>query len=330
MKHMRSNIPLHVLDLQDDLIQPFQLESSQLRGRAVKLGPVLDEILGPHAYPETVAHMVAETITLALLLASMLKYEGIFTLQAKGDGPIGMLVADVTSNGDVRGCATYDPERLAHADEQIAALHTVETSQNHLAQYLGKGYIAFTVDQGAHTERYQGIVELKGSSLVDCVQHYFSQSEQIGTGIQMAAGIRDGKWRAGGLMLQHMPEDRANPEAILGDVNEDDWRRAMILMGSCRDDEFLAADLTCNELLFRLFNEEGVRIYAPIVVTKDCRCEIGKIEALLAGMPDDDIDYMIKDGKIEVRCEFCSRTFEFEERALRAKIASLRKKETVI
>lgn len=304
----------------DNVIQPFQLESSSLRGRAVRLGTLLNDILEPHDYPDSVAHLVAETITLTLLLSSMLKYEGIFTLQARGDGPVSMLVADVTSGGEVRGCASYDAERLEHAAGRIAALDTVEGSQNHLAQYLGLGHIMFTVDQG--TDRYQGIVELKGPSLVDCVQHYFTQSEQIGTGIKMAAGMRNGVWRAGGLMLQHMPEDQKNPEAGRGNVREDDWRRAMVLMDTCSDNEFLDADLHSNALLMRLFHEEGVRVFSPQNVTKGCRCSDEKVINILAGMSGEDKDYMAKNGKIEVHCEFCSRDFVFDLKEVRDKIDS--------
>ncbi len=293
----------------DNIIQPFQLESSSLRGRCVRSGEVLDQILSAHDYPNPVAHLVAETVTLALLLSSMLKYEGIFTLQASGDGPVKMLVADVSATGEVRGCAAFDEERVEAARQQILALKTPEGSQNHLAQYLGTGYIAFTVDQGAGMDRNQGIVELKGSSLVDCVQHYFSQSEQIKTGIKMAVGERDGAWRAGGLMLQNMPEDDGQGEDFTSNLSEDDWRRAMVLMDSCSDDEFLDPDLHSNTLLVRLFHEEGVRVFDALPMVKSCRCEEEKVRLMIAGMPFDDIEYITKDGKIEVKCEFCSHNY---------------------
>lgn len=305
----------------DDIIQPFQLESSSLRGRVVRLGGVLDDILGAHEYPDAVAHLVAETVTLALLLSSMLKYEGIFTLQTKGDGPVSMLVADVTSGGDVRGCASFDPERLEHAAAQLEALEATESAQNHLAQYLGKGYIAFTVDQAGMKERYQGIVDLHGASLIDCVQHYFNQSEQIGTGIKMAVGIRDGRWRAGGIMLQKLPEDDGYSEHALSNTQEDDWRRSMILMGSCTDGEFLDAGLHSNGLLMRLFHEEGVRVFQPIPVTKSCRCNDDKVRNILGMMGDDDLDYMAQEGRIVMRCEFCSREYGFDLAAVRAERA---------
>ena len=137
----------------DDVVQGFQLDTSSLRGRAVRLGSVLNDILEPHAYPNPVAHLVAETVTLALLLSSMLKYEGVFTLQIKGDGPVDLVVADVTSAGEVRACAHFDDERLEQARQQLAGLKATESSRNHLAQYLGKGYIAFTVEQGEPVER---------------------------------------------------------------------------------------------------------------------------------------------------------------------------------
>ncbi len=298
---------------QDNFTQPFQLESSHLRGRIVRVGDVLDQILDAHNYPLPVAHLVAETTVLALALASMMKYEGIFTLQAQGDGPVRMLVADVTSDGAVRACASFDEERFEAAREKLAALKTTEGGQNHLAQYLGKGYIAFTVDQGKHTDRYQGIVELRGASMVDCVQHYFAQSEQIGTGIKMAVGRRDGGWRAEAIMLQNMPEDGVQP---VGNLDEDDWRRAMILLDSCTDDEFLAPDIGANELLLRLFHEEGVRVYERKDVQHKCRCDRNRVQNILFSMGADDIREASIDGQIEMVCEFCSHAYLFEEKVI--------------
>lgn len=299
----------------DDLVKPFLLESSNLRGRLVRLGPVLDEILNAHDYPKPVAHLMAETMTLALLLSSMLKYEGIFTLQTKGDGPVGMLVSDITSDGAMRGCASYDADRLETARQALAAMKSVEASQNHLAQYLGKGYIAFTVDQGNDSERYQGIVELNGASLVDCVQHYFKQSEQIGTGIKMAVGQREGKWRSSGIMLQTMPtneEDQPHYQTNRDNIDEDAWRRAMIFLDSCTEDEFLSPELDPNALLHRLFNEEGVRVYTPKEIYHECRCSADRVENILKSMQVDDIEYLIQDGKITMTCEFCSKNYEYD------------------
>lgn len=308
----------------DNLVKPFILEASNFRGRVVRLGSVLDDILKAHDYPKPVAHLVAETATLALMLSAMLKYEGIFTLQAQGDGPINMLVADVTSDGDVRACASFHEERLETARAQLSAMKSIESSQNHLAQYLGKGYIAFTVDQ-IGVDRYQGIVELRGSSLVDCVQHYFTQSEQIGTGIKMAVGQRDGEWRSAGIMLQKMPEEQTvRFQSNRVDLDEDDWRRTMIFLQSCTEEELLDPNLAPNDLLTRLFHEEGVRVFEPRVVTKSCRCSNDKVESVLNMMSDDDIDYMDKDGEISMKCEFCSKEYIYATDDVRKKIRGSR------
>lgn len=295
----------------DNFVQTFYLEHANLRGRIVRLGSVLHDILAAHDYPLPVAHVVGEAVTLTAALSSMLKYEGIFTLQTSGDGAIKMLVSDMTSDGDLRGCASYDTERLQQARAQIEALKTTESSQNHLAQYLGKGHLAFTVDQGANTERYQGIVGLEGASLVDCVQHYFAQSEQIGTGIKMAIGQRDGVWRGGAIMLQHMPEDDINHTAGESNINEDDWRRAMIFLESCKEDEFLDESISSEDLLFRLFHEEGLRVYPVKPVQKKCRCSEAQILTVLSGLEDDELLEMSVENAIDADCEFCSHKYVF-------------------
>lgn len=290
--------------------QPFQLETSNLRGRHVKLDSVLNDILTAHDYPLPIAHLVAETITLTLLLSSMLKYEGIFTLQIKGDGPVSMLVADIIQpDGVIRGCAAYDDKRLKSAREQLSALKTSETSQNNLAQYLGKGYLAFTVDPSDGGEQYQGIVDLQGANLTECVQHYFKQSEQIDTGIKMAVGQRDEAWHAGGIMLQTMPEDEANIRSGVSNLDEDDWRRAMVLMDSVTEDELLSTELSINDVLIRLFHQEGVRVFDPTTVKKGCRCSQERVENMVSMMGEDDIAYMVEKGQIEMMCEFCSTVY---------------------
>ena len=295
-----------------NIILPFQLEKSNLRGRVVKISDILDEILIAHNYPKPVSHLVAESTTLSLALTSMLKFEGIFTLQAQGDGPVKMLVSDVVSPASVRSCANFDEDRVEQARQQLAAMSVPETSQNHLAQYLGKGYLAFTIDRKGEEERYQGIVELNGASLVDCVQDYFKQSEQIDTAFKMAVGLRDGKWHGTVIMLQKMPEG----DEPLGNTHEDDWRRAMILMESATDDELLSDELNCKDLLYRLFHEDGVRVYDHANVIKECRCDVERVQNIVRSLPESDREYIIKDGVIEMTCEFCSKVFRMDPKTL--------------
>jgi molecular chaperone Hsp33 len=286
--------------LDDDIIQPFQLETTAFRGRLVRLGGSLDEIMGKHAYPAPVARLLAEALALAGALAGALKYDGIFTLQTKGDGPVGMMVADVTSAGDVRGYAQFDAARLDGIAEDAG-----------IAALVGKGYLAFTVDQGEHTERYQGIVELLGETLADCTHHYFRQSEQLVTGLSVTARRIDGQWRAGALMLQRLAEGAANLASAT--VEADDWKRSMVLMGTVTSDELVDPQLTAHTLLFRLFHEEGVRAFAPVHVRHACRCSRERVETVLRALPADDIDHMKVDGVITATCEFCSTAYRFTD-----------------
>lgn len=288
--------------MDDNFVQSFQLESSHIRGRIVRLGSVLDDILNAHkTYPEDVLHLTGEMLTLCVMLSSMLKYDGIFTLQAKGDGPVSMLVADVLNGNKIRACAGFKQERLA-----------AESHKGNPAALLGSGHLAFTVDQGEHMDRYQGIVELRPESLIASVQHYFSQSEQIGTGMVMTVGRKDGKWRATGIMVQQMPEETAEYNKDQSNFHEDDWRRTMVLLSSVKDEEMLDDQLSANDLLFRLFHEEGVRIFEAQKLENSCRCSPERVEGILSGMSNDDIDEMIVDGKIIMTCEFCSRDYVFD------------------
>ena len=289
----------------DDLVQPFQIDPFALRGRLVRLGPTVDRILSQHDYPEPVAAILGEAITLAVVLAGALKYDGIFTLQTKTDGPVKLIVADVSTEGAVRGYAQYDRERL----DRVPA-HSSEASPS-VPDLIGKGYIAFTVDQGEHTERYQGIVEVIGATLAECAQHYFRQSEQIQAGIKLSVARSgdNGAWRAGGLMLQRVPPEGGY--TVIADDVEDGWRRAMVLMSSATPAELVDPELSPHRLLFRLFHDEGVRVFRTHPIEARCRCSSERIGRILRSFPADDIEELRKDKVISVTCEFCNTRYEF-------------------
>lgn len=293
----------------DDMIQPFKIEGQAIRGRFVRLGPLAQEILSRHDYPRPVAAMLAEMLALAAALAATLKYEGVFTLQTKGDGPIRLMVADVTSGGDLRGYAQFDAERLARLGDAPLSV----------PRLLGAGYLAFTVDQGSHTERYQGIVELIGATLVDCMHHYFQQSEQFDAAIRVAVGAprRAGEaWRASALMLQRLP-----PGASAADEVEEGWRRTLALMASGRNAELLDPNLGPNDLLYRLFHEDGVRVFTPARLRAGCRCSRERVERVIRSLPPAEVDELKVEGRLSVTCEFCNTTYEFDE----ADVAALRR-----
>jgi molecular chaperone Hsp33 len=176
---------------------------------------------------------------------------------------------------------------------------------------LGGGYIAFTVDQGEHTERYQGIVELTGATLAECAQHYFRQSEQIQAGIKLAVARagENGQWRAGGLMLQRVPPEGGY--TVIADDVEDGWRRAMILMSSATGKEMVDPQLSAHRLLYRLFHDEGVRVYDTHPLEARCRCSSDRIRGILRSLPPADIDEIRQDKVTTVTCEFCNTTYEF-------------------
>ncbi|MEG3617207.1 Hsp33 family molecular chaperone HslO [Magnetovibrio sp. PR-2] len=280
-----------------DFAQTFQIEGQDVRGRLVRLGQALDDVLHAHAYPAPVSQMLAETLTLAVTLASALKYEGIFTLQIQSDGPISLLVADITSEGAVRGYARFDEQRVDDAEISDGAP---------VPRLLGSGHLAFTVDQGQDMERYQGIAELDGATLSECAHHYFRNSEQLDTAIFVASKIEDGNSRAGALMVQRMPSATGTPT----EDDEDSWRRAVAILSSLTEDELLDEGLDHDTLLFRLYHEDGVRAFEPHKVFQRCRCSREKIEDTIKTMPREEITN--EAGEVEVVCEFCKTDYIFD------------------
>ncbi len=308
----------------DDAVVPFQVDGLDTRGRAVQLGPLLDGILGRHSYPPAVARLLAEAVALAVILGTSLKFEGKFILQTQSDGPVNMLVADFRAPQSVRAYAGFDAEMLAEAEAG---------GRTSPAQLLGNGTLALTIDQGEFMQRYQGIVALDGSSLEEVARVYFRQSEQIPTHVRLSTATlieRDGdgkmveRIRAGGIIVQFLPE---SPERMRqGDIsggdapeghemfhNEDDaWLEAKALASTIEDSELTDPQVGVEGLLYRLFNERGVRVFAATKVLDDCSCSEDKIRGVLEGFSAEEIRDSVEDGKIEVRCEFCSTAYVFE------------------
>jgi molecular chaperone Hsp33 len=280
-----------------DYIRPFQIEALGIRGRAVRLSAVVNEIVHKHAYPEPVARLLVEMLTLAAALAAALKYDGVFTLQTKTDGPVRLMVVDVTSAGAMRGYAQFDQDAVLALPPEAS-----------LPRMLGGGYLAFTVDQGEDTDRYQGIVELIGADLVECVQHYFRQSEQLQAGFKLATAQTEGNWRSGAIMLQRLPADES---PIAMEAAEEAWRRAVTLLASCSSRELTDPDLPIDTLLYRLFHEDGVRVFAGHAPHAECRCSRERIRSVLKSLPHDELAELETDGGLQVTCEFCNSVYSF-------------------
>ena len=292
--------------IDDDISRPFQLEQSALRGRLIRLGDTVDLVLTRHNYPPAVSRLLGEMFVLAATLAGGLKFEGTFSLQTRGNGPVSLMVADCTHSGAMRGYAKFDADAVAAVDETT------------VPRLLGEGHFAVTVDQVDQATAYQGLVELDGDTLTDCMQKYFRQSEQVRTGMKIAvervpAGD-DMIWRAGAVMVQSIADD--NPEDD-GSKALEDWRRTMLLLGTVKDTELIDPDLSPERLLLRLFHEEGVRVYDAQPLCFRCRCSRERVETLLRQFNTADIEDMkLDDGALEVTCEFCNERYRFEEKAV--------------
>jgi len=306
----------------DDHVVPFQVEGLDVRGRAVQLGPMLDSILERHHYPTPVARLLAEVVVLTVLLGTSLKFEGKFTVQTKSDGPVDLLVADFSTPENVRAYARFDQALL---DKAIAAGETEPE------QLLGKGVLAFTIDQGKFSQPYQGIVALDGTSLEDIAGVYFRQSEQIPTRVRLAAaelfdrdenGKPRHRWRAGGLVAQFLPEapermrqaDLHGGDGDTGDrvhLEDDAWAEARSLVETVDADELTDPRVGTERLLFRLFHERGVRVYDPRAVFDRCSCSREKIGSVLKGFSAEEVEASQENGEIAVTCEFCSTTYRY-------------------
>jgi molecular chaperone Hsp33 len=296
----------------DDCVLPFAVEPLDLRGRLARLGPALDAILTRHAYPEPVALLLGEAAALTVLLGTALKSNGRFQLQTRTDGIVDMLVVDFDAPDRLRAFARFDAARLE------------EKGNPDSAALLGRGHLAFTIEQGADVARYQGVAPIEGGSLEQAAHVYFQQSEQIPTYIRLAAGqlvtTEGARWRAGGLLAQflpHSPERRRMADFHPGDAPEghmqperpedDSWIEAKALAATVEDHELLDPDLTPEDLAYRLFHERGVKAFPVQRLREACRCSDERIEAMLRSFSQKERDDMVgDDGMIGVTCEFCS------------------------
>ncbi|HVP98695.1 MAG TPA: Hsp33 family molecular chaperone [Roseiarcus sp.] len=292
----------------DDIVLPFAIESLSTRGRLVRLGPAIDSLLKRHDYPESVSKLVAEAAALAALLGSTLKLKGRFQLQTKSDGPVSMLLVDFDAPSNLRALARFDKARLAEAAPG--------------EDLLGSGHMALTIDPGGEMTRYQGVIALEGQGLEQAAHNYFERSEQIPTLARLAVGetvdSRGSAWRAGGLILQYLPgasrrradfpPGDAPQDAPTSEVEEDDaWAEAKARGVTTEAHELIDPTLSGERLLFRLFNERGVRVFKSTRLEAACRCSAEGIDAMLRSFPPEEIQQMVgDDGLIAVTCEFCS------------------------
>ena len=281
-------------------ILPFHLDERPVRGRLVRLGPLADALLRRHDYRPEVARIAGEAMALAAGLAAALKFEGSFSLQAKGDGPLSMLLADCTHAGALRGYATLNEEKFAGLETPSAAA------------LLGKGYLAFTCDQGPDMDRYQGIVAIEGETLTDMTGEYFRNSEQLDTYLKLACEETPAGWRASALVLERV----AGAGGLDQQEQQAAWQTATILARTISTQELLDDTLSGEQVLHRLFHAEGLRLDRPRPLSYGCRCSRDRLLNVLGGFSTDDLDHMADDGTITMTCEFCNFDFRFDRATL--------------
>jgi molecular chaperone Hsp33 len=291
-----------------DFVRSFQIEGMNVRGRIVHLTDAADRVIAAHGYPDSVSRVVGEALALAALLGASLKFDGTLTIQTRGTGPVRMIVADYASPGTIRACATFD----RHDVERLGATPA-------FGALVGDGSIAITIDQGDDMERYQGIVPLAGDGLADGAMSYFERSEQIPTRIKLGVATLSARgtdgarphWRAGAIMIQNL--------ATLGGQNapkvesSDDWVRASALFATTEAHELVDPQVDAERLLYRLFHEDGVRVFERQPLSFGCRCSADRVATVLAQYPQSELSGLADDdGMIRATCEFCSTVYQFE------------------
>ncbi len=309
----------------DDTILPFQLDRSDIRGRVARLDGVLGRILDQHAYPPQVEALVAEVALLTALIGQTVKLRWKLSMQVQGSGALRTIATDYYAPeaegapARIRGWANFDAARL---DDRPA-----------FAQ-IGAGYVGIVIDQGPGTTPYQGIVPLTGASISDSAEAYFAQSEQLPTRFQLAFGRSRlpgaaERWRAGGVMLQHMP--KASPlvaqgegsgrllaaaDLLSGDAGEN-WTRANMLLDTVEEIELIGPQLPPADLLVRLFHEEEPRVFTPQPVVFGCSCSADKVRQSLSIYSAKDIATMTTpEGTVTADCQFCGAHYVFDPKTL--------------
>lgn len=310
----------------DDTVLPFQLDRSDVRGRIARLDGVLEDVLRQHNYPAIVEALVAEVSLLTALIGQTMKLRWKLSLQVRGNGPIRIIATDYYAPSEdgaparIRGWASYDAERLDESADPFSQ--------------IGQGYFAVLIHQGEDMTPYQGITPLAGGSLTACAETYFAQSEQLPTRFQLAYGRsmlpgQGERWRAGGVMLQMMPQtSEAAREGsgeggllrhtdILAGEEDENWVRANVLLDTVEEMELVGPQVELTSLLVRLFNEEVPRVFDPQQVQFGCTCSDERVRTSLSIYSAKEIRHMITpEGTVTADCQFCGAHYVFDPASL--------------
>jgi len=265
--------------------QRFLFDDADIRGECVHLDTAYREILAIHQYAFGVSRLLGEFLSAAVLLSSNLKFEGKLVLQVRSEGQIPLLMVECNHQLQIRGIARGAEHATSNCNDQL----------------LSNGQLAITVDP-SHGQRYQGIVPMQQGSLAQSLDAYFEQSEQLKTRIWLAA---DGR-RAGGLLLQQLPVQIADDDTL----RLQQWDHACSLAATVQEAEFL--ELHANNLLYRLYHQDPVRLFKPSPVRFHCTCSRERTRNALATLHPTELEELLTDlGCITMDCEFCNQQYSF-------------------
>lgn len=291
-------------DATTDIICPFLIDSGLSRGQAVRLQKTLDTIISQHNYPEPIGILIAQSALLTALLASVIKFDSVFTLQIQGSGPVSMLAVDMTADGKMRGYSRFDEQAVTEAYKKV------REGAAAVPAFFKDGTLSFHVETG--DQNYQGITALDQPTLSDCVLAYFRQSEQIDTAlkIEVASPSQTGKgWIGAALMLQRLPFDKKIAESFQESEIDDLWETACVLLHSATKEEMSDDKLSLEKLLYRLYHSNNLHFFIQRAVQFGCRCSKDRVIRVLKSFSEQERQEMVVDGKIKVDCQFCGKSY---------------------
>ncbi len=267
-----------------DTLRRFLFEGAAVRGVMVHLDATWRAVLERHDYPEPLRELLGEMMAAVALLSATLKFEGRMIAQLQGSGPVTLLVVEASSERTLRA--------IAHWNREIPA--------GDLQDILGDGRLVITLEPSDGAERYQGIVELTGSTLADAIVHYLERSEQLDTGLWLAAG----KDSTAGLLVQKLPDSAEGEDA-------DFWNRISQLTATLKRKELLELDV--RELIHRLYHEEDVRLFESEPMCFRCSCSRERVGNMLRSLGKAEVQSILEEqGEVEVACEFCNQKYQYD------------------
>jgi molecular chaperone Hsp33 len=273
-----------------DSLHRFLFEQYPIRGHLVHLDAAWHALIEHRDYPDAIRDTLGEAVAASLLLAATIKFEGVLSLQMRGDGPVHLMLVQCTSGLGVRGLARY---------------REATGGVLRIGDLIGAGNLTVTLETDEGARRYQGIVPIAGERLAESLQVYFENSEQLPTRLWLHADAQG----ASGMLLQKLPGN-ASPPADAAAI-EEAWRRVQLVAATLTGEELRT--LADREILHRLFNEDDVRLFEASPVYFRCRCSRERVAGMLQGLGEAETRSVLKErGEVEVRCDFCNRAYVFD------------------